>query len=115
MFKTVAAAAFAGGLVFLVYVATGPPLHAGDRLVRFANETREAIVELHVSAVGSETWQEDLLGWNYLTPGNSVLVEVEDRNESCHVDVKMVLDDGSERVCRSVDVCRAEGWVVSLR
>ena len=107
-----AAAAFAGSLLFLV---CGPPLRGGDRLVRFANEAREPIVELHVSAVGSEHWQGDLLGWSYLLPGNSVVVDIDDRNESCRIDVKVVFDDGSERVSRSMDVCRAEGWAVSLR
>ena len=115
MLRTLTAAAFVGSLFFLAYGAIGPPLRGEDRLVRFTNETREPIVELHVSTVGRENWQDDLLGWSYLLPGNSVLVEVDDRNESCRVDVKMVLDDGSERVNRRVDVCRAVGWAVSLR
>jgi hypothetical protein len=115
MSKTVAAATFAALVIFLAYSAIGPPLRGGDRLVRFTNESREPIVELHVSSVGSENWQGDLLGWGYLLPGNSVLVEVDDRTESCRVDIKMVLDDGSEHVSRSVDVCRAEGWAVALR
>jgi hypothetical protein len=115
MLRTFAVAAFAGSLLLLAYGAIGPPLRGGDRLVRFTNETREPIVELHVSDVGRENWEEDLLGWNYLLPGSSVLVEVDDRNESCRVDVKMVLDDGSERVTRRVDVCRTVGWAVSLR
>jgi hypothetical protein len=115
MLKTVAAAAFAGSLFFLLYGATGPPLRGGVRLVRFTNEGREPIVELHVSAVGSENWQGDLLGWSYLLPGNSVLLDIDGRNENCRIDVKIVFDDGSERVSRSMDVCRAEGWAVSLR
>jgi hypothetical protein len=115
MLKTVAAAAVAGVVVFLVYGATGPPLQSGDRLVRFTNEAREPIVELHVSAVGSDHWQGDLLDWGYLLPGNSVIVDIDDRNESCRIDVKVVFDDGSEHVSRSMDVCRAEGWAVSLR
>jgi hypothetical protein len=115
MLKTVAAAAVAGSVVFLVYGATGPPLQGGDRLVRFTNEAREPIVELHVSAVGSEHWQDDLLGWGFLLPGNSVIVNIDDRNESCRIDVKVVFDDGTERVSRSMDVCRTKGWAVSLR
>jgi hypothetical protein len=115
MLKTVAATAFAGSLLFLVYGATGPPARGGDRLLHFTNETRKPIVELHASAVGSENWQGDLLGLDYLLPGNSVLVDIDDRYENCRIDVKIVFDDGSERVSRSVDVCRGEGWAVSLR
>jgi hypothetical protein len=115
MLKTVAAAAFAGLLLVLAYVPTGPPPRGSDRLVRFTNETREPIVELHVSAVGSEDWQVDLLGADYLPPDSSVLVAIADPRGSCRVDVKILLDDGSERVSRGIEVCRAAGRAVALR
>jgi hypothetical protein len=114
MLKTVAAAALTGSLVVLVQGATGPPPVGGTRHFRFTNETREPIVELHVAAVGTGLWQPDLLG-DYLPPGESVPVDFEDRNENCRVDVRMVLDDGSERVSRGIDICRIEGYAVSLR
>jgi hypothetical protein len=114
MLKTAAATAFAATLLALVYVPTGPPPRGADRLVRFRNEARQPIVELHVSTVGSEDWRGDLLGLDYLPPGNSVLVVVDDRSGSCRVDVKILLDDGSERVSRVVDVCRAAGRAVAL-
>jgi hypothetical protein len=115
MWTTVATAAIAGSLLVIVYAATGPPPRGGDRLVSFTNKTREAIVELHVSAVGSEDWQGDLLGTEFLPPGDSMLVDIADRAGTCRVDVKFVFDDGSERVNRGVDVCRVEGWAVALR
>jgi hypothetical protein len=115
MLKTAAAATLAGSLLVLAYAATGPPPRGSDRLVRFTNETRQPIVELHFATVGSEDWQGDLLGLDYLPPGKSVLVAIADRNGGCRVDVKILLDDGSERVSRGVDVCRAEDRAVALR
>jgi hypothetical protein len=115
MLKTAVAVALAGSLLILVYAATGPPPRGGDRLVRFTNETREPIVELRVAAFGGGDWQHDLLDWDYLAPGNSVLVDIADPNESCRIDVKFVFDDGSERVSRGVDICPVEGWAVTLR
>jgi hypothetical protein len=114
MFKAVATAAFAGSLVLLMHGATEPPV-GGTRHFRFTNETGKPIVELHLAAVGSGNWQEDVLRSDYLPPGDSVLVEIADRNESCRVDIEMMLDDGSERVSRGVDICRAAGNVASLR
>ena len=113
--KTVAVAALGTSLILLAYSATVAQLRAGDRLVRFTNETRQPIVELHVSAAGAGDWQGDLLGSDYLPPGVSVLVPIADPNEGCRIDVKMVLDDGSERIRRSVDICQTEGWGATLR
>jgi hypothetical protein len=113
--NAVAVAALDTSLIFLAYSAIVAPLRAGDGLVRFTNETRQPIVELHVSAAGAGDWQRDLLGSDYLLPGASVLVPIADPNEGCRIDVKMVLDDGSERIRQSVDLGRTEGWVATLR
>jgi hypothetical protein len=115
MLKTLASAGLAGSLLFLVPGATGPPPLGGVRHVRFVNEGSEPIAELYLSAVGAGDWQGDLLGVDDLAPGGSLLLDVEDRNESCRVDVKVVRDDGSQMVGRGIDICRAAGRGVSLR
>ena len=108
-------AAAAASLLLLFQGATGPPAHGGERHVLLTNETREPIVEIYVSDVGAGNWQADLLGSDFLPPGNSVFVEIDDRNGRCRVDVKTVLDDGSNRVDRGVNVCHDEGYAVSIR
>jgi hypothetical protein len=116
MLKSVVYTACAGSLLCLAYGAIGPPSESAPRRVRITNEMQEPIVELHAATLGSGDWQADLLGpWDSLRPGNSVWVDIDDRNESCRIDLKMVLDDGTERVSRSVDVCRGEGWAAVLR
>lgn len=106
-------AMLATSLALLLQSATGPPARGGERYLRLQNDTREPIVEIHVSDAGAGRWQSDLLGTDFLPPGNSVLVEVDDRNGRCRVDVKMVLDDGTDIVDRGVDVCG--GYTVSVR
>jgi hypothetical protein len=105
----------AGSLLLLFQGALGPPAEASERHILLTNTTRESIVEIYVSAVGSGNWQADLLGSDFLPPGASVMVDIDDRNERCRVDIETVLDDGSDLVSRGVNVCRAEGEAVSLR
>jgi hypothetical protein len=114
MLKTVATAAIAGSLLCLVYGATGPPPIRRERQVLFTNEMREPIVELYAAAVGSGRWQGDLLGRDYLQPGASIAVDIDD-DANCRVDLKIVLDDGSEMLRRSVDVCRPPEIAAALR
>lgn len=63
----------AGALFLLFQSATGPPAQSRERHVLLTNNTHEAIVEVHVSDVGSGNWQVDLLGSDFLMPGGSVL------------------------------------------
>ena len=107
--------ALATASLLVLLEPAGPPAHGGERHVVLTNSTREPIVEIYVSDTGTGNWQADLLGADFLLPGQSVLVDVDTRSGSCRVDVKTVLDDGSTRVSRGVNVCRVEGEVVSLR
>lgn len=107
--------AAAAGLLLLFQSATGPPADGGERHVVFTNNCGEPIIEIHVSTVGAGDWQDDLLGSDFLSPGQSVLLNVDDENNRCRVDVKAVLDDGSNRIDHGVDVCRDEGDAISLR
>ena len=115
MLKAIETAVGAGSLILLFHGATGPPALSGERHVLFANHTRQAIVEIHVSNVGAGNWQADVLGSDFLEPGGSVLVDIDVRGGQCRVDIKTVRDDGSTLVTPSVDICRAEDHAVSLR
>jgi hypothetical protein len=115
MLNVSTAAVMAGSLLLLFQGATGLPAHGGERHVLLTNNTREPIVEIYVSDDGAGNWQADLLGSNFLPSGGSVLIDIDDRNGNCRVDVRTVLDDGSDLVSRGVNVCRAGGDAVSLR
>lgn len=113
MFNPSTATALTASLVLLFQGASGTPASGGERHLRLQNDSREPIVEIHVSDAGAGNWQGDLLGTDFLPPGNSVLVDIDDGNGRCRVDVKMVLDDGSDIVDRGVDVCG--DYTVSVR
>lgn len=97
----------AASLLFLFQSAAGPPAGSDERRVVLTNNTRQPITEIYVSDDdGVDNWQEDLLGSESLLPGRSVIVGVDDRNGNCRVNMKTVLDDGSDLINRSVNACR---------
>lgn len=105
----------AASLLFLFQSTAVPPAHSGEQHVVLINNSRQTIIEIYVSDDGTDNWQEDLLGLEFLLSGSSVSVDVDDRNGNCRVDVKTVLDNGSSLVNRSVNACLAEGHGVLIR
>jgi len=105
----------AASLLFLFQSATVPPAYSGDGHVVLTNNTREQIIEIYVSDDHTDNWQEDLLGLEFLLPGSSVSVDVDDRNGNCRVDVKTVLSNGSSLVYRGVNACYADGHAVLIQ
>jgi hypothetical protein len=105
----------AASLLFLSQSPAGPPAHSANGHVILTNNTRQPIVEIYVSDDGADYWQEDLLGSEFLLPGRSLFLDVDDRNGNCRVDVKTVLDNGSDLVKRGVNACLADGHAISIR
>jgi hypothetical protein len=101
-------------LLFLFQSAAGAPAHSGERHLVLTNNTREPIVEIYLSDDRAADWQQDLLGSEFLLPGRSVSVDIEDRNGNCRIDVKTVFDNGAHLVNRGVNACR-DGHAISIR
>jgi hypothetical protein len=105
----------AASLLFLFQSAAVPPAHSGERNVILTNNTREQIIEIYVSDDRTDNWQEDHLGSEFLLPGSSVSVDVDDRNGNCRVDIKTVLSNGSSLVYRGINACLADSHAVLIR
>lgn len=101
-------------LLFLFQSVAVTPAHSGERHLVLINNTRDPIAELFVSDDRAGNWQEGLLGSEFLLPGGSVSVDIDDRNGNCRVDVKTVFDNGSHLVNRGINACR-DGHTVSIR
>jgi hypothetical protein len=115
MFKICACAVTLGSMLCLLAPATGPPALALDRHVQLTNSTRMVIVEFYASRGGSGNWQQDILGEEFLPPGQSVVVDIDDQTGYCRFDLKAVFDDGTNLIRRNVNICDAEGYAVSHR
>ena len=56
---------------------------AGERHIVLTNNTHQPITEIYVADDGTDNWQEDGLGSEFLLPGNSVSVDIDDQNGNC--------------------------------
>jgi hypothetical protein len=114
MFKIWISAMTVGAILGVLEPATGPPASALDRHIQLTNNARMAMVEIYISHFGSELWNIDLLGDDYLAPASSVLVNIHD-GVGCRFDFKAVFDDGTTQIRRNVHVCAVERFAISYR
>ncbi len=109
MFKTLnlgkyLAAALIGAFIF----AASAPVADADRLdrqVRIINETSFDMVRFYGSNVGTDDWEEDILGRDILRSGKSVMINFDDGSGYCMFDFKAVFDDGDEVIAERKNVC----------
>jgi hypothetical protein len=73
------------------------------------NDSGKAIKELYVSHVGTNSWENDLLGGDAIEPGEEQPIVVNDGRDTCHYDLKVVDEDGSEAEARDQDLCSFDG------
>jgi len=95
------------GLFILVNVA---PSQAENRRVRIINETSWTMVEFYASNVGADTWEEDILGYDVLPSGDSVMINIDDGTGYCLYDFRAVFADGDVLVRERVDVCEISSY-----
>jgi hypothetical protein len=93
------------GAALLGLAASGPAMAYG-RSVEVVNHTRVAVLSFFASNVGTDSWEEDILGADVLPPGYRVHVDLNNEGSRyCNFDLKARLADGSAVVRRNVDVC----------
>lgn len=91
--------------VFTLTVGTMTAASAYDRRVIIANKSSATINEFYASSTGARSWQEDILGNEVLSSGNSVQINIDDGTGYCKYDFRAVFEDGTESVKRQVNVC----------
>lgn len=85
---------------------------AQDRHVLVINETSYTLVRFYASNVGTNDWQEDILGRGVLASGRYVNVNIDDGTGYCHFDLKAVFADGQQAIRRNVNVCTVASWTL---
>ena len=68
---------------------------------------------LYGSNVGSDSWEEDILGSDVLESGTSVNVNFDDGTGYCKYDLKAVFEDGDSVIKRGINVCTVGTWTIN--
>lgn len=87
-------------LFFLSFIAS-----AADYRINLVNATSQSIERFYASNVGTNHWEEDILGVNILHPGHYVRINLYDGSGYCRFDFKTVMESGQTIVRRNVNVC----------
>jgi hypothetical protein len=95
-------AILAAGAVALSFATAA--IADANKKVKIVNETRHAMVQFHASRVGTNDWEEDILGQDTLSVGGSVTVNF-DTDDYCLYDFLGVFDDGDKVEKHRINVC----------
>lgn len=76
-----------------------------DRHVIIQNDSGYDIVAVYASNVGTDSWEEDMLGDLVLRDGRSARFNIDDGSGYCRYDIKLVFEDGDVIYRRAANVC----------
>ena len=87
------------------------PAMADDLNFLFENASSFTIVELYASPSNVNQWEDDILGLDILSAGESARVTIQDGRRACEYDLKIVFEDGDE-ITDTTDLCETESYRV---
>lgn len=95
----------ASALVAALLASALPAGAQEDRKVEIVNDTGVTMLKFFGSNQKSDSWEEDILGDDVLSPGQSVVINFDDGTGYCLFDFRAVFDDGDELIDRGINVC----------
>ena len=83
----------------------------GDASLTISNQTSYVFVEINLSPTDSSYWGDDLLGADYLYPGDRITIDAIDCDS---YDVRIIDDTNAECVLTGIDLCFGDDvWVIN--
>lgn len=102
----------ASALALTVLAFPGVAL-AEDLQFMLTNLSSRDLLYFQTSPSGIESWEEDVLGSNYLPSGNQVPVNIADGREHCVYDMRFIMEDESVLEHYEVDLCSMGEYTLS--
>lgn len=106
--NTLRSLALASTLVF-----AAQPVFADQRDFRVYNRTRVDIKHLYVSPNGASNWEEDVLGRDTLTSGDSTRIYFQGSASTCRYDIRAEFYDGDVVEDYKINLCNTNSYTFS--
>lgn len=87
------------------------PALAEDLYITIQNNTDSTLTEVYVSHVGTDDWEDNILG-DDVDPGDGLSVTIADGRSTCNYDIKAVFDDGGTAEFRNENLCKIKTFTV---
>ncbi len=101
------------GLMAVALIFSSGIAHAADRRVEIVNKTGMTLTHFYASNTGAKDWEEDILGRDTLSDGESVEVNINDGTGACKFDFKAVFESGQSLEKGNVNVCEISTYTYS--
>ncbi|PWR23848.1 hypothetical protein [Zavarzinia compransoris] len=101
-----------GGIVVACTAFASGTALAEDLAFTLKNATGVAVTEFYLSPSNVNNWEENLLGNDTLSAGDSIQVTVADGRATCVYDIKTVFKDGSNVDDRAINLCELGSYTV---
>ena len=103
----------AAALALSVTVLPGAAL-AEDLQFMLTNLSSYDLMVFQTSPSDVQSWEDDLLGENYLPSGNQVTVNIRDGRDVCLYDIRFQFDGAEPYEEYGVDLCNLDGGEYTL-
>lgn len=94
-----------GVMAAAILAAAALPAAAQNRVVKIVNNTGFTIIEFYGSNKGTNSWEEDILGYDVMGPYSAMNINFDDGTGYCVFDFKAVFNDGDVIVSNGINVC----------
>ena len=94
-----------GLAVYGIVAGTALPGAAANRRVDIVNKTGMDMKHFYASTSGNDDWEEDILGQDLLSDGETFDVNIDDGTGKCLYDFKAVFENGTSLVRNKINVC----------
>lgn len=99
--------------VTLAALIFSAPAVAEDLVFKLKNKSSYDVTEFYASPANVGDWEEDILGQDILSSGDSLQITIGDGRSQCEYDLRFVFEDGEVVERANVDLCETGSYTLT--